>query len=314
MAQARGSLRQCLVEIRRAAPGVIMSDHEHVWIDTTRLGPVEIADHCSPTEQLFDDLDGITPEFDDWLRCERATEASEKWSRLQQSVEDRLKRGRGASALPLIERMQRIDPYNEEWLRLAMRADAQAGHPAGIQTRFRELDQLLKHELGVPLSPQTRALHDELLRDLAKPTAGDDVEVEETIDARTQSQPSNDPVAPRSAFRLPILVAVGLAALAATLGLTQSVRPASVEPNRIAVLPFRALDGADSALAEGMADEVLSDLSRHDGIQTVGRTSSWMFKDKAEDLRRVGRKLDVRYVVEGSVRGSRQAHCASMLR
>ena len=156
IAQARGSLRQSFVEIRRTAPGVIMSDHEHVWIDTARLDSIEIADNCSPTEQMFEDLDGITPDFDDWLRCERATEASEQWSRLQQSVEDRLKRGRGASALPLIERMQRIDPYNEEWLRLAMRADAQAGHSAGIQTRFRELDDLLKRELGVPLSPQTQ--------------------------------------------------------------------------------------------------------------------------------------------------------------
>ena len=68
------------------------------------------------------------------------------------------------------------------------------------------------------------------------------------------------------------------------------------------MLPFRALDGVDLVLAEGMADQVLSDLSQHDGLQTVGRTSSWMFKDKAEDLRRVGRRLDVRYVVEGSVR------------
>ncbi|HKH28427.1 MAG TPA: BTAD domain-containing putative transcriptional regulator, partial [Sphingomicrobium sp.] len=307
MAQARGSLRQSLVEIRRAAPGVIMSDHEHVWIDTTRLGPVEIADNCSPTEQLFDDLDGITPEFDDWLRCERATEASENWLQLQRLVEDRLKRGRGASAIPFIERMQRIDPYNEEWLRLAMRADAQAGHPAGIQTRFRELNQLLKQDLDVSLSPQTRALHDELLRDLAKPNGAVDVEVEQTIAARTQSQPSKSRAASRSALRLPTLVVVGFAALASTLGLTQSVRPASVEQNRIAVLPFRALDGADSALAEGVADEVLSDLSQHEGIQTVGRTSSWMFKDKAEDPRRVGRKLDVRYVVEGSLRQSQGA-------
>lgn len=302
MAQARGSLRQSLVEIRRAAPGVIISDHEHVWIDMTRLGPVEIADHCAPTEQLFDDLDGITTEFDDWLRCERASEASEKWAQLQQSVEDRLKRGRGASALPLIERMQRIDPYNEEWLRLAMRADAQAGHSAGIQTRFRELDVLLKRELGVSLSPQTRVLHDELLRDLAKPTPGVDVEVEETIEARTQSQPTENVPASRPAVRLPLLIAAGLAALVATLGLTQSVQPASTQPSRIAVLPFRALDGVDPDLAEGIADEVLSDLSQHDGLQTVGRTSSWLFKDKAEDLRRVGRRLDVRYVVEGSVR------------
>jgi TolB-like protein/DNA-binding SARP family transcriptional activator/Tfp pilus assembly protein PilF len=307
MAQARGSLRQSLVEIRRAAPGVIISDHEHVWIDMTRLEPIELADNCSPAEQLFDDLEGITSEFDDWLRCERATEASEKWVQLQRLVEGRLKRGEGASAIPLIERMQRIDPYNEEWLRLAMRADAQAGHPAGIQTRFRELNELLKQDLDVSLSPQTRALHDELLRDLAKPNGAVDVEVEQTIVAPTESQPSNDRAQSRWAFRRPTLVAVGFAALATTLGLTQSVRPASMEPNRIAVLPFRALDGADSALAEGMADEVLSDLSQHDGIQTVGRTSSWIFKDKAEDLRRVGRKLDVRYVVEGSLRQSQGA-------
>ena len=304
MAQARGSLRQSLVEIRRAAPGVIISDHEHVWIDTTRLGPVEIADHCAPTEQLFDDLDGITTEFDDWLRCERASEASEKWVQLQQSVEDRLKRGRGASALPFIERMQRIDPYNEEWLRLAMRADAQAGHSAGIQTRFRDLDDLLKRELGVSLSPQTRALHDELLRELARPAADVDLQVEQTIEARTQSQPTENIPAYRPIVRLPLMVAAGLAALVATLGLTQSVQPASMQPSRIAVLPFRALDGVDPGLAEGIADEVLGDLSQRDGLQTVGRTSSWMFKDKAEDLRRVGRKLDVRYVVEGSVRRS----------
>ena len=303
VAQARGSLRQSLVELRRAAPGIIVSDHEHVWIDTTKLGPIEIADNCSPTEQMFEDLDGITSEFDDWLRCERATEASEKWSQLHHLAEDRLKRGKGASALPLIEQMQRIDPYNEEWLRLAMRADAQAGHSAGIQTRFRELDDLLKRELGVSLSPQTRELHDELLRNVARPTAGD-LKVEETIEARTEVQPSNSLAAFRSAFRVPSLVVVGggLAALVATLGLTQSVQPASAEPSRIAVLPFRALDGADPALAEGMADEVLSDLSQHEGLQTVGRTSSWMFKDKGQDLRRVGRKLDVQYVVEGSVR------------
>jgi len=304
VAQARGSLRQSLVEIRRAAPGIILSDHEHVWIDTARLAPIEVADHCWPTEQLFDDLDGITPEFDDWLRCERTTEASEQWSRLQQSVEDRLRAGRGASALPLIERMQRIDPYNEEWLRLAMRADAQAGHSAGIQTRFRELDQLLKHDLGVSLSPQTRALHDDLLRDLAKPTPGDGAEAEQNVDAKTDVQPSSYPAVPHPTFRLSLLITAGIAALAVALGLSQSMRPASSDPSRIAVLPFRALDGADPDLAEGMADEVLSDLSQHDGLQTVGRTSSWMFKDKAEDLRRVGRKLGVRYVVEGSLRES----------
>ena len=99
----------------------------------------------------------------------------------------------------------------------------------------------------------------------------------------------------------PLLAVAGLTALVTALGLSHSAMRAS-QPSRIAVLPFRALDGVEPELAEGMADEVLSDLSQHDGLQTVGRTSSWMFKDKAEDLRKVGKKLDVQYVVEGSVR------------
>ena len=164
---------------------MIISDHEHAWIDTTRLDPVEIADNCSPAEQLFDDLEGITPEFDDWC----AANGQPRRQRSGRSCSDRSKTalsGGRRIRYPLIERMQRIDPYNEEWLRLAMRADAQAGHSAGIRTRFRELDELLKRELGVPLSPQTRELHDELLRDLTRPTAGVDIEVEETIEARIQ--------------------------------------------------------------------------------------------------------------------------------
>ena len=167
--QARGSLRQCLLEIRRTAPKLISSDRDHVWIERSQLIPSDFPDECAPQEQLLDDLEGITPEFDEWLRCERAIEASEEWADLKRKAERLLAIGRGSEALPLAERMQRIDCYNEDWLRLAMRAECQAGHPAGIQTRFRELDELLKRELGVSLSARTRALHDEMLAELAAP-------------------------------------------------------------------------------------------------------------------------------------------------
>lgn len=164
--QARGSLRQSLLEIRRTAPQLIDSDPQHVWIEEDRL---QICSDCHAAEDdvLYADLDGITPEFDDWLRCERAERSVEEWAALVSEAEALLGEGLPARALRLIERMHRIDPYNEDWLRLAMRAEYQAAHPAGIQTRFQTMAHVLKRELGVNISSQTRRLRDDLLSALA---------------------------------------------------------------------------------------------------------------------------------------------------
>ena len=164
--QARGSLRQSLHEIRRAVPNLIQADQQHVWVDRKDVH-VHSSEHLSGDEVLFGDLDGITAEFDDWLRRERFQEGSKEWSELCRKVEAKLKHGDGPGALPLIERMKLIDPYNEDWLRFAMRAEFLAGHPAGVQTRFQEMKQLLKRELDVNVSSQTCALHDELLLKLS---------------------------------------------------------------------------------------------------------------------------------------------------
>jgi len=168
--QARGSLRQSLLEIRRAAPSLIESDRQHVWIERDRL---EFCSDCHAADDdiPYADLDGITPEFDDWLRSERADRLAEEWSKLAAEADRLLLERRETDALRLIERMHRIDPYNEDWLRLAMRAEFQASHPAGIQTRFLRMAVVLKRDLGVNLSAQTQALHDDLLSRLAPSAA-----------------------------------------------------------------------------------------------------------------------------------------------
>lgn len=170
VSQARGSLRQSLLEIRRAAPGLIDSDQQHVWIEQGRLQLCSDC-HASDDDILYADLDGITAEFDDWLRSERAERVAEEWSKLAAEANRLLHEGRETDALRLIERMHRIDPYNEDWLRLAMRAEFQAAHPAGIQTRFLQMAAVLKRDLGVNLSAQTQSLHDDLLSRLAPATA-----------------------------------------------------------------------------------------------------------------------------------------------
>jgi TolB-like protein len=53
---------------------------------------------------------------------------------------------------------------------------------------------------------------------------------------------------------------------------------------------------------DGMADEIITALSRCNWLFVIARNSSFTYKGKAVDVRQVGRELGVRYVMEGSVR------------
>ena len=77
----------------------------------------------------------------------------------------------------------------------------------------------------------------------------------------------------------------------------------------LAVLPFANLsaDPDDEFLSDGIADDLLTALSRLPGLRVPGRTSCFAFKGRQEDLRRIGQLLGVQTVLQGSVRrtGSR---------
>src|SRR5207253_1696429 len=77
----------------------------------------------------------------------------------------------------------------------------------------------------------------------------------------------------------------------------------------IAVLPFVDMSsGKDQEyFSDGVSEEILNELSQVEGLKVSGRTSSFSFKGKNEDLREIGQKLGVGAVLEGSVRkaGSR---------
>ena len=61
-------------------------------------------------------------------------------------------------------------------------------------------------------------------------------------------------------------------------------------------------DPEQEYFADGMADEILTALSRFRELFVIARTSSFTYKGKAVDVRQIGRELGVRYVLEGSVR------------
>jgi adenylate cyclase len=72
----------------------------------------------------------------------------------------------------------------------------------------------------------------------------------------------------------------------------------------IAVLPFQNMSGdhEQEYFADGMVEEIITALSRFKWLFVIARHSSFTFKGKAIDIKEVGRRLGVRYVLEGSVR------------
>src|SRR5690242_20651471 len=72
----------------------------------------------------------------------------------------------------------------------------------------------------------------------------------------------------------------------------------------IAVMPFANMSGdpEQDYFADGMVEEIITALSRIRWLFVIARNSSFTYKGQAVDVKRVGRELGVRYVLEGSVR------------
>ena len=99
-------------------------------------------------------------------------------------------------------------------------------------------------------------------------------------------------------------------------GNTEDLPPLPDKPS-IAVLSFKNMSGdpEQEYFADGMAEDITTALSRFKSLFVIARNSSFSYKGKAIDVKRVGRELGVRYVLEGSVRkaGSRLRIAAQLI-
>jgi TolB-like protein/DNA-binding winged helix-turn-helix (wHTH) protein/Flp pilus assembly protein TadD len=107
---------------------------------------------------------------------------------------------------------------------------------------------------------------------------------------------------------LAVVAVVALVAAAATAGhfwlARNKANARSLDNTSIAVLPFADLSPRKDQeyFSDGLADELITDLTKISGLKVVARSSTFQFKGKNEDLRRVGQKLGVANVLEASVR------------
>ncbi len=96
-----------------------------------------------------------------------------------------------------------------------------------------------------------------------------------------------------------------------------AVRPAPASKS-VAVLPFVDMSPQrdQEYFCEGIAEELINALMRIDELRVASRTSAFAFKGKSEDIRGIGRQLEVEHVLEGSVRkaGNRLRITAQLLK
>ena len=88
--------------------------------------------------------------------------------------------------------------------------------------------------------------------------------------------------------------------------LRRSDLPSLPSKPSIAILPFQNMSGdpEQEYFADGIAQDVITTLSKIEHLMVIARNSSFVFKGQSRDIREIGRILGVRYVLEGSVRKS----------
>lgn len=119
------------------------------------------------------------------------------------------------------------------------------------------------------------------------------------------SAPATNRAIGRTGRRWPVVAVIGLLALVAAGVLTMRPRSRSmVSPApSIAVLPFVNLNNNNNDfLSDGLTEDLIDSLARVPGARVVARTSSFQYKRRTSDVRKIGRELNVRTVLEGTVR------------
>ena len=281
--QARASLRQCLYELRHLSNGgasLLSVARDHVTLNSTALADNQatgdlrtFATEIAAGEGvLFRDLDDVSEGFDEWLRAERPRRRAVLIASALDAAKAGLAREELAGARDLLGALAGLDPLDETIARAAMTADARAGDVAALERRYQRLRSSLGSELGVEPSGETQGLHRDLLRQLGReaPRAEEEEPLPDAAVEPVPAEPATKPRWRRLAPALAVLVAALLAAVLYWL-VPNPFRQASAEPATLAVLPFRNLAPGDDYFAEGVSEEILSQLSKQPELRVAGQ-------------------------------------------
>jgi TolB-like protein/DNA-binding SARP family transcriptional activator len=298
-------LRQALSVIRKAIPSsnggrfVTEGDSVVLNLDDVDFDVVQfeqLAAGSSP-EQLEravalyrgDLLDGFSlgeEPFEDWLRVERERLRTIAIAALEKLVLHYLAVDDFARCTQAATRLLALEPLREDIHRALMRAYAAQDRINLALKQYEICRDVLLRELGLQPEPETRALHEELRARRMK--------------SGRVARPAPEPN-PSQSRLLAIQTAVRRQLESAPLVVGDPPLPA--KPS-VAILPFDTCGGeVDQAyFANGIAESIITGLTRFHDLFVIGHKSSLAMHEISTDVRKIGRRLGVAHVLEGSVR------------
>jgi TolB-like protein/Tfp pilus assembly protein PilF len=238
----------------------------------------------------------------------------------QKAVREQLDRILHSGPFAQSRRRQRFLEYvvNET---LAGRAERLKGYNVGIEVFDRPetfdpaVDPIVRIEAARVREKlreyyDTEGLTDAIRIDLPKGAYTPQIEIRRAQTVRALSEPSlamsheKPSIVPRPMLAAFGVVALLLAGLTAWYWLKPS--PPISEKASIAVLPFENIgdDPKWDRFADGVTEDIVTDLSHSKDLFVVARNSTEVYRGKPTDVRSIGRDLDVRYVLEGSIQPS----------
>ncbi|HEX6092277.1 MAG TPA: BTAD domain-containing putative transcriptional regulator, partial [Dongiaceae bacterium] len=289
--QARDSLKQAVLKLRKALDGMqpspLPSDREFVTLD-----PATVSVDAAEFERLIgegtpealvranalyrgDLLDGLEvrdPAFEEWLLMERQRLRDLARDALAALLGHYMTDNRHDQAAIVARRLLMLDPLRESAHRALMRIYAEHGQAALALKQFQSCREALQRDLGVKPEAETERLYQSIQQ------------------GRSASRPEQE----------------SPAQLAAPETRTRDAETTASARPSIAVLPFANLSGdlTQEYFSDGITEDIIAGLARLHWLFVIARNSSFTFKGQAVDAKEIGRRLGVRYLLEGSVRKS----------
>ncbi|NRP73678.1 hypothetical protein ILFOPFJJ_04591 [Ensifer psoraleae] len=283
--QARNSLRQALVDIRRAFPTgngaaiEIETDLEtislaagngeaDIWVFDRLIERGGIGNLAAAAELYRGDLlaeISIPEELEQWFRPHVSSYRQKALQLVDRLSRDLKGGGDTAGELAcerLAERLLASEPAAEEAHRAMIRIYQHRGQANAAMRQYLLCREALQRELGVEPEAATRAL-------IEKPTG------------------------PQTQEKAPSVAAAK----------THAAVPPEREQPSVVVMPFDNLSSEeDDYFVDGVVEEITAALSRVRDFFVIARQSAFTYKGRFIDVREVGAELGVSYVVEGTVR------------
>ena len=296
--QARESLKQAVFKLRRSLdcmhPSPLRADRDcvsleraAVAVDVTEFeqligeGTMESLTRAAALYRgdFLDGLDVRDAAFDEWLLMERQRLRDLAREVLARLVDWHLSGGAHDQAAAAARRLLAMDPLREAAHRALMQIYAAQGQTALALKQYQLCRDVLQSELGVWPEAETervyRSIQQKRTTARKSPDQGSGGRVADETSPPLDAPPVREPEAS-----------------------TAVAKPS------IAVLPFVNLsaDPEQEFFVDGLTEDIITALSRISALWVIARGSTFTYKGRQTDVKRVAQELGVRYVMEGSVR------------